>query len=299
MTKTIYALGFFDGVHIGHGALLKACRELAAQHGCKAGVVTFDSHPQAVVGGNAPGLICSVSDRERLFREKYHMENVVTLPFDENLRSKHWQDFLDMLQQEYSAAGFVCGVDFRFGNRGQGNASLLEEYCQQRNFPFVKISQQLLDGIRVSSTYIRKQIETGDMATAVRFLGHPHILTGTVIPGKQLGRTLGIPTANLQLPENLVVPRFGVYACRVQLDGIYYPAVTNIGIRPTVSGSGITVEPWILDYNGDLYGREITLEFFHFLRPEQKFPSLEALKQEIHANARQSRELLKTYENMY
>ena len=137
------------------------------------------------------------------------------------------------------------------------------------------------------------------MATAVRFLGHPHILTGTVIPGKQLGRTLGIPTANLLLPENLVVPRFGVYACRVQLDGTSYPAVTNIGIRPTVSGSGITVEPWILDYNGDLYGREITLEFFHFLRPEQKFPSLEALKQEIHANARQSRELLKAYENMY
>jgi riboflavin kinase/FMN adenylyltransferase len=175
---------------------------------------------------------------------------------------------------------------------------LLSDYCVERKFPFAEIPEQLLDGIRVSSTYIRRQIETGDMATAVRFLGHPHILTGTVIPGKQLGRTLGIPTANLQLPENLVVPRFGVYACRVQIDGIQYPAVTNIGIRPTVSGSGITVEPWILDYSGDLYGRQITLEFFHFLRPERKFPSLEALKAEIHANAQQSRELLKTYKNM-
>ena len=299
MTKTIYALGFFDGVHIGHGALLKACRELATQHGCKAGVVTFDAHPQTVVGGNAPGLICSASDREQLFRKKYHMDNVVTLPFDENLRSKPWQDFLAMLQQEYGAAGFVCGTDFRFGNWGQGNAKLLAQYCVQREFPFAEIQEQLLDGIRVSSTYIRRQIETGDMATAVRFLGHPHILTGTVVPGKQLGRTLGIPTANLQLPENLAIPRFGVYACRVQIDGIFYPAVTNIGIRPTVSGTGITVEPWILDYSGDLYGQEITLEFFHFLRPEQKFPSLEALKQEIYANANQARDLLKTYQNLY
>ena len=227
------------------------------------------------------------------------MDSVVTLAFDGQLRSKSWQDFLAMLEQNHDAAGFVCGTDFRFGHRGQGNAKLLAEYCADRNYPFAEIPEQMLDGIRVSSTYIRRQIETGDMATAVRFLGHPHILTGTVIPGKQLGRTLGIPTANLQLQENLVVPRFGVYACRVQIDGVCYAAVTNIGIRPTVSGSGITVEPWILDYSGDLYGREITLEFFHFLRPEQKFPSLEALKQEIHANAQQSRELLATYQDRY
>ena len=134
------------------------------------------------------------------------------------------------------------------------------------------------------------------MATAVKFLGHPHILRGTVVHGKALGRKLGIPTANLKLPENLATPRFGVYACRVKLDGVYYPAVTNIGTRPTVSGSGITVEPWILDYSGDLYGREITLEFFHFLRPEQNFSSLEDLKNQIHADARKSRELLTTYE---
>lgn len=299
MTKTIYALGFFDGVHIGHGALLKACREMADQQLCRAGVVTFDTHPQTVVAGAAPGLICSVSDRERLLREQYHMDTVVTLPFDEKLRSQPWQEFLTMLQQNHGAAGFVCGEDFRFGYRGQGNGALLAAYCKERDFPFAQIPEQMLDGIRVSSTYIRRQIETGDMATAVRFLGHPHILTGTVVPGKQLGRTLGIPTANLLLPENLVIPRFGVYACRVRLDGVSYAAVTNIGVRPTVSGSGITVEPWILDYSGDLYGREITLEFFHFLRPEQKFPTLEALKQEIHANARQSRELLKTYQKHY
>jgi len=299
MSKTIYALGFFDGVHIGHGALLKACRELAERHGCKAGVVTFDNHPQSLVQGNAPGLICSLSDRERLLRERFSMDEVIVLPFDEAMRTMPWQDFASMLQEEYDAAGFVCGEDFRFGYKGQGNASQLRSYCTGQNLPFAMVEEQLLDGIRVSSTYIRRQIETGDMATAVRFLGHPYLLTGTVVPGKQLGRRLGIPTANLQLPENLAVPRFGVYACRVKLDGICYPAVTNVGTRPTVSGSGITVEPWILDYSGDLYGRRITLEFFHFLRPEQQFPSMEALKEEILRNAQTSRELLKTYGKMF
>jgi riboflavin kinase/FMN adenylyltransferase len=137
-----------------------------------------------------------------------------------------------------------------------------------------------VEDIRISSTYIRRQIETGDMATAVKFMGHPYTLTGTVVRGQQLGRTLGIPTANLRLPAGLAVPKFGVYACCVIVDGKRYPAVTNIGTRPTVDGEGITVEPWILDYSGDLYGREITIEFYKFLRSEQKFPSLEDLQAE-------------------
>lgn len=299
MKKTIYALGFFDGVHIGHGVLLKTCRALAEKHGCKAGVVTFDTHPQSLVEGNAPALINSPVDRERLLRERFCMDTVITLPFDEAMRTMPWQNFVAMLREKYDAAGFVCGEDFRFGYKGQGNADFLSTYCAAQNLPIAVVPQQLLDGIRVSSTYIRRQIETGDMATAVRFLGHPYLLTGTVVPGKQLGRKLGFPTANLKLPEGLAIPRFGVYACRVQLDGVYYPAVTNVGTRPTVSGTGITVEPWILDYSGNLYGREITLEFFHFLRPEQQFPSLEALKAEILRNAETSREKFKTYEGMF
>lgn len=295
MNKTIYALGFFDGVHIGHGALLRACRELAEDRCWNAGVVTFDIHPEALVQGAAPGLINSAADRERLLRDRFSMDPVVTLPFDEQMRSMGWEDFLNMLIREYGAGGFVCGEDFRFGHRGQGNAQLLEAFCQERDFPFARVPEQMLSGIRISSTYIRRQLETGDMATAVRFLGHPHILTGTVVPGQQLGRRLGFPTANLRLPQGLAIPKFGVYACRVFLDGTYYPAVTNVGTRPTVNGNGITVEPWILDYTGDLYGREITLEFFCFLRPEQKFPSLEALKQEILENARQTRTLLEEY----
>ena len=150
-----------------------------------------------------------------------------------------------------------------------------------------------MNGIRVSSSYIRSQIETGDMETAVRFLGHPYCLTGKVVRGHQLGRTLGIPTANLLLPEGVAVPKFGVYACKCLVDGIAYPAVTNVGTRPTVSGVGITVEPWILDFEGDLYGKELTLEFHKFLRPERKFDSLEDLRTEIRKNAEQTIEFFR------
>ncbi|MGN0977255.1 MAG: riboflavin kinase, partial [Faecousia sp.] len=214
MNKTIYALGFFDGVHIGHAALLRECRALAKRNGCMAGVVTFGSHPDTLVLGNTPRLINTPYDREKLLRERFSMDTVITLPFDEQMRSMPWQDFLTMLVREYNAAGFVCGEDFRFGDKGLGTAQLLYDICRDWGHPGVVVPEQTMDGIRVSSTYIRSQIETGDMATAVRFLGHPHILSGRVIHGHQLGRRLGIPTANLRLPEGLAVPKFGVYACR-------------------------------------------------------------------------------------
>jgi riboflavin kinase/FMN adenylyltransferase len=293
MKNTIYALGFFDGIHLGHAALLSACHDLARSRGCSAGVVTFAAHPDTLVRGNTPRLINSPRDREWLLREKFQMEIVVTLPFDEAMRSMPWEHFLDMLRKHYDAAGFVCGEDFRFGHFGSGNAKLLQEYCNREKIPCTVVPDQILDGVRVSSTYIRQQLEDGDMATVVKFLGHPHVLSGTVVHGKALGRKLGVPTANLKMPEGLAIPRFGVYACSCLIDGKHYPAVTNIGTRPTVEGSGITVEPWILDYSGDLYDREITLEFHYFLRPEQKFPSLEALKEEICRNAEETRLYLK------
>ncbi len=293
MNKTICALGFFDGIHLGHAALLTACRRLAEERNCKAAVVTFASHPDTLVLGRTPRLINTPKDRQWLLKEKFHMDTVVTLPFDEDMRAMPWEDFLRMLRKDYGAAGFVCGEDFRFGSRGTGNARLLESYCEGENIACEVVPEQMLDGIRVSSTYIRRQLETGDMATAVRFLGHPHYLSGKVIQGHQLGRRLGVPTANLLLPEGLVMPKFGVYACRALVDGDSYPAVTNIGTRPTVSGTGVTVEPWILDYTGDLYGREIMLEFHRFLRPERKFPTLDALREEIRRNAEEARNLLK------
>ena len=292
MNNVIYALGFFDGVHIGHAALLRGCRELAQVHGCAAGVVTFGEHPDGLVMGNAPALINTPADRERLLKKEFHMQSVVTLPFDAQMRSMDWADFLRMLRRDYNAAGFVCGEDFRFGYRGKGNATALSWYCDQEKLPCMIVPEQTIGGIRVSSSYIREQLETGDMATAVRFLGHPHILTGTVVHGRKLGRRLGIPTANLRLPEGLAVPKFGVYVCSTEIDGKVYPAVTNIGNRPTVNGHHTTVEPWILDYSGDLYDREITLRFHYFLRPEMKFDSLGQLQEEIRRNAEEARAYL-------
>lgn len=287
--KTIYALGFFDGVHIGHGALLDTCREIAREGRLYSGVVTFSAHPDTLVLGQTPRLINTTEDRERLLRQCYCVDTVVTLPFDQQMRDMPWKDFLELLRRDYDAAGFVCGEDFRFGAGGVGNAGLLAIYCRSESLPWAVVPEQTLNGIRISSTHIRGLIENGEMSTAVKFLGHPHILTGQVIHGRHLGSTLGIPTANLRLPQSLAVPKFGVYMCQCVLDGKVYPAVTNVGVRPTVNGQDVTVEPWILDYEGDLYGQEITLEFYAFLRPEKKFPDLQALKAEILRNAEETR----------
>lgn len=284
MNETIFALGFFDGVHIGHQALLTECRRLAAEHCCATGAVTFSSHPDALVLGAAPVLINTPADRERLLRR--YVQQVVTLPFDRAMLDTPWEVFLDMLREKYHAAGFVCGDDFHFGFHGSGNGRLMQDYCRSRGLPCAVVPEQAVDGTRVSSTYIRTLLEAGKMGEAVRFLGHPHILTGTVVHGHQLGRTLGIPTANLCYPAGLVEPRHGVYAARVALDGVAHVAVTNIGLRPTVSGDSLNVESWILDFDGNLYGQELTLEFLHFLRPERKFASLEEMQQEIRKNAR-------------
>ena len=288
--ETIYALGFFDGVHLGHQALLKACRALADENGCAAGVVTFGNHPDALVFGTAPGLINTPADRERLLRGAYQMDDVICLPFDREMMRLPWQHFFRLLVEKYHAAGLVCGHDFRFGSRGEGNAALLREACREENIPCIVVPEQTIDGVTVSSTHIRSLIEAGEMEQAVKFLGHPHILTGEVVTGRQLGRTIGIPTANLRLPQGILVPKFGVYCCRALVDGRAYPAVTNVGTRPTVGGHHVTVEPWLLDFEGDLYGRELTLEFYKFLRPERKFDSLEELRTAIQKNALQTRE---------
>ena len=289
--KRIFALGFFDGVHLGHQVLLQKCRALADTNHCSAGVVTFTAHPEALVLGQAPQLINSVQDRKGLLLS-YGMDSVLALSFDETLRTTHWSAFLGQLER-LGAAGFVCGSDFRFGAGGSGTAKKLAAYCEKRQLPYAVVDQQLLDGVRVSSTHIRALLEAGDMAQAVRFLGHPHVLSGTVVPGKQVGRTIGVPTANLALPEGVLCPKHGVYACRIGIGARQYLAVTNVGSRPTVQGSGITVESFVLDFDGDLYGKHVTLAFYKYLRPEQKFASLEELRTQIDADAAQTQEFFK------
>ena len=277
--KTIYALGFFDGVHLGHQALLKQCRELAAKHGCNAGVVTFTSHPDGLVLGQSPALLNTSDDRARLLYA-YGVDAVKEIPFDRELMTTHWSAFLNTLVA-MGSAGFVCGDDFRFGAGGLGTAKKLAAYCENRQLPYAIVPEQVMNGERISSTRIRKALEQGDMENVSRLLGHPHVLTGTVTPGKQLGRTIGIPTANLTFADGIIVPKFGVYACLVTIHDKVYPAVTNIGTRPTVDGEGVNAEAHILDFAEDLYGKEITIAFCKFLRPEKKFASLEELKAQI------------------
>jgi len=289
--KTIYALGFFDGVHLGHQALLKACRHLAERYGCKAGAVTFTTHPDGLVSGKTPALLTTNEDKIRLLTA-YGMESVLALPFDKKLMTTPWTVFLvQMLEKD--AAGFVCGDDFRFGAGGSGTAEKLAAFCEERTLPFAIVPEQLADGERISSTRIRVCLEQGDMAQANRLLGHPHTLSGQVISGKQLGRTIGVPTANLLLPTELIAPKFGVYATKVTVDGKIFAAVTNIGTRPTVEGEGVTVEAHLLDFAGDLYGKEITVAFYDFLRPEQKFANLDELKAQIAEDIAQTQGILK------
>lgn len=287
--KQVLALGFFDGVHLGHGALLSACRSMANALCVDAAALTFDTHPDTLVTGQTPGLINSARDRETLMKGLYHMDRVLTLHFDQAMMHTPWQDFFQELLTRYQAAGLVCGHDFRFGDRGTGNAILLEQACREAGIPCTVVPEQKLEGFTISSTYIRQLLSEGEMERAGRFLGHPHILTGTVVSGRRIGHTWGIPTANLTLPEGVLPPRFGVYACRTQVWGKPYLAVTNVGTRPTVNGHQPRAEAWLLDFSGDLYGQELTLEFHAFLRPEVKFPSAQALQAEIQKNAAQAR----------
>ena len=287
--KTIFALGFFDGVHLGHQALLSCCRALAEENGCKAGVVTFLGHPDTLVKGKTPLLINTPEDRKKLLEERFYMDTVVELPFDREMMAMPWRQFIELLQKEHGAVGFVCGHDFRFGNRGMGTADLLATFCLEQKIPCQVVPEQKIREITISSSHIRTLLEEGQMAEAVRFLGHPHVLTGTVVSGRRLGRTLGIPTANLLIPDEVAQLRYGVYICQALVEDRLYPAVTNVGNRPTVGGHRVTVEPWILGFDGDLYGKSITLFFHEFLRPEKKFDSLEDLREEIQKNAVQTR----------
>ena len=286
--KKIFALGFFDGVHLGHQALLARCCTIAQKQGAKACAITFRQHPQSLFLDDPPKLINKEQDRQNLLRQ-YGIGPIISYPVVKEIMSMPWEDFLNELVK-HGAVGFVCGNDFRFGNRGEGNAQKLIAYCRERDLTYSIVEEQLLDGVRVSSTHIRSLLERGEMEEAVRFLGHPHILSGEVVGGRRIGRTIGVPTANLVLPEEVIVPRYGVYACKVYWEGAEHLAVTNIGSRPTVEGHHVTVEPWILDFSGDLYGKQLRLEFYSFLRPERKFSSLEELRLEIQKNAEQTLE---------
>ena len=288
----VIALGFFDGVHLGHAALLRLTRRRADELGIPAAVLTFDTHPDTLVYHQPVPLINTLEDRKYLMEEKFSMDEVILAHFDRAMMEMPWESFVeDYLLGELGAKHVVCGHDFSFGYRGQGTPDKLRRLCAQRGVGVNVVDKVSLGGITVSSTHIRQLIRQGDMEAAAQMLGHRHFLSGEVLHGKELGRRLGFPTANLALPEGLIAPAYGVYATLVTLpDGSAHPAVTNVGVRPTVHDQlGRLVEAWILDCTAELYGEKIRVEFFTRLRGEKKFDSLEALREEVLRNADETR----------
>lgn len=293
MRERVIALGFFDGVHLGHGALLRRAAEEAKKRGCESAVFTFDRPPKEVITGIPCPLINSPEDRAALVKRLYGIDEMLMVPFDDEMRTTPWDRFVtDILVGRYGAVHLVAGHDHHFGHRNQGSPELLKEKCAELGLGCDIIPAVTIGGVTVSSTHIRKLLEEGDVETARAFLGHPHVLTQTVGHGRQLGRTIGIPTANLVAPPHVLLPRRGVYAAKITLpDGRAFGGVTNVGVRPTVNnGQDVTVEPWILDFDGDLYGQAIRVEFYRRLRDERKFESLDALKAQIETDAGKTRE---------
>ena len=293
MKERVIALGFFDGVHLGHAALLRRTVEEAAARGVTPAVFTFDRVPKEVLTGIPCPLINSPEDRADLVRRLYGIRDVIMVPFDDEMRTTSWEDFVTkILVERYHAVHLVAGHDHHFGHKNQGSPELLAAKCAELGLGCDIIPKVEIGGITVSSTYIRRLVELGQIERANRFLGHPHTLTQVVRHGHRIGRTIGIPTVNLTAPPHVLVPSHGVYATRVYLpDGACYPAVTNVGTRPTVNnGTDITVESWLLDFDGDLYGQTLRVEFYHHIRDEICFDSLDALKAEINRNAETTRQ---------
>lgn len=289
----VIALGFFDGVHRGHGALLKRTVELAQALNAVPAAHTFAQHPSTLLSRSPVPLLSTPEDRAYLMKSLYGIREVIAAPFDEEMMTMPWETFVvDYLIRRWNCVGVVVGHDYRFGYKGEGDPRKLKELCAAHSIACEVVDKVTLDGRTVSSTYIRSLVEAGDMETACRYLAHPHLLSGEVRHGKGLGKTLGFPTVNISPAPGILLPAYGVYASKVTTqDGKTYLAATNIGVRPTVSdGEQVTVEGFLLDFDGDVYGQRVRLELSHRLRGERRFQSLEDLRREVQKNAQETRE---------
>lgn len=293
--RRVVALGFFDGVHMGHAALLNLAVQRAKELDAVPSAISFDVHPETLTHGKAVPLICSNEGRRSLMSRLYGINDVILIHFNYDTMNMPWEQFLDQMVQSFGAVHFVVGYDFRFGQKGRGNVTNIGLYCQRNGLTYDVVPAVSIDGLRVSSTEIRGLLQTGRMELANKMLGHPYELTDVVQHGYKLGTKMGTPTVNMRIDRDMLVPRHGVYATKVYLeDGRVFPGVTNIGVRPTVSGGNhVTVETFILDFSGDLYESNIRVEFFHFIRPEKKFDSMDELQQQILRDADTAREYFK------
>ncbi|MCB1062327.1 MAG: bifunctional riboflavin kinase/FAD synthetase [Verrucomicrobiae bacterium] len=289
------AIGVFDGVHLGHRAVIECARESAQATGGGACVITFDPHPVRVLAPNdAPRLLTATDHKLQLLSE-IGITHTAVIPFDEEFAETSAEDFVRQLHQHSRSLARICvGADWRFGRRGAGNVSLLEKMGADLGFSVTGVPTISIDRMVASSTRIREAVAGGDFGIAERLLGRPYTVLGTVITGRQLGRELGFPTANLSVHSEQLPPT-GVYAVSVSGEGRdQMPGVANLGYRPSVEGEGSKrlLEVHLFDWSGDLYGHDLEVRFVEFLRSELKFDSLEALKRQIAEDSNHARRKL-------
>jgi riboflavin kinase/FMN adenylyltransferase len=304
LKPTAIALGNFDGIHRGHQKILQPIMSAVNRQGEKRvypTVVSFHPHPREFFTGEKICLLTPITEKAQLL-ERFGIEQLVLLPFNQELASLSPQQFVaEILVKQLQATQISVGEDFRFGYQRRGTVTDLETIASNFGIEvhlnsLYKCFDGAGDSVRISSSRIRQALEAGEVQRAEFMLGRPYTLMGTVVQGQQLGRTIGFPTANLQLPPDKFLPRYGVYSVNVVVDSACFSAidsplkgVMNIGHRPTVEGNNPTVEVHLLDWSEDLYSQTLTVNLERFLRPEQKFPSLEALKEQIAADCKAAR----------
>ncbi len=295
---TAVTVGKFDGLHLGHRKIFRILKEQAETLGGKTVVFTFATSPYQRLSNTYEGEIRTGEERKRIL-EEMGIDYLVECPFTEDVMRMKPENFVkEMLITRCHAASIVVGTDFHFGYRRQGNIELLQRLSKEIEYSFVAVPKEMMwDSMtsqmrEISSTWVRSLLQKGDMVQARRLLGSPYEVIGEVCHGKKLGRQMGMPTIN-QYPElDKLLPPRGVYGTRVLVDGVEYVGVTNIGVRPTVSAEDgrVTVETHLIDYTGDLYGRILTVQFLHFIRPEMRFESLDALSNQMKLDKIQAQE---------
>jgi riboflavin kinase / FMN adenylyltransferase len=279
---SVLMIGAFDGVHRGHQLLIGEATEFARKNQLVPVVLTFFPHPEMVLRGPKPGFYLTLPDQKAKLLGKLGVELVVTHPFNDEVRQMRAAEFADRLLRYLNMKALWVGADFAMGYQREGNIDFLRSKSQEQNFSLRVIDLMDAGGERVSSSRIREELAQGHVEEAARLLGRSYMLTGTVVEGAKRGRTIGIPTANLSVPEEQAVPARGVYAAWAVIDNDRHPAVVNIGMRPTFDGSGVQViEAHLLDFSDDLYDKLMTLEFTTRLRDEMKFAGVDALFSQI------------------
>lgn len=292
INSPVVTSGTFDGVHLGHQKILSRISELAQKDGGETVLITFWPHPRLVLYPKEHNLrLLSTFEEKAKLLEEFGIDHLVSIPFTKEFSQLSSEEFIQLvLVDKLRTKKLVIGYDHRFGKNREGGFDYLMENNGQFGFDLEEISREDVDDIGVSSTKIRNALEAGEIATATRYLGRKYELNGLVIKGEQIGRSIGFPTANVHIPNDYkLIPKDGVYAIDVKVDGKLHLAMMNIGIRPTVNGSKKTVEAHLIDFKGNLYDKQVTLYLKEYLREEKKFANLEELKNQLKEDERQAK----------